>query len=214
MPASETFWEQIGTFNEVTFPVQILLLVLAIVLTFLMVFRSGNVTDILIKVFLFIAFVWNGIVFFLIFAWSMASMVFSALFIIVAILFFIDIFKKRIRFQFPSKGGRQYITTIFIILVFLYPLAGVLFGRYYPYNLMPMSPSPLVVFAISLMSAALPHVDRKVYVVLLIWAILYLPVGLGMLGCYEDCILLVAGIYGLVALVTYWTTVTARHRFF
>jgi hypothetical protein len=213
MPATETFWEQMGTFNEVTFPVQILLIVLAIVLTFLMIFRPGNLTDILIKAFLSLAFAWNGIVFFLIFAWSIISLVFSILFIIVAILFLIDIFIKKTRFQFPSKGWRQYVTVLLILLVFLYPLIGVALGHYYPKNCMPMAPCPLTVFAIALMTAAVPHVDRKVYIFLLIWALLGLPKCLGMYDCYEDCILFAAGIYGLVVLVKHWNTITARQRF-
>jgi hypothetical protein len=214
MPAAETFWEQVGTFNEVTFPVQILLIVLAIVLIFLMVFRSGNVTDILIKTFLALAFAWNGIVFFLIFTWSILSMVFSVLFIIVSLLFIADIFIKKTRFQFPSRGeGRQAVIVILLLLVFLYPLIGVALGRYYPGNIMPMFPSPLVLFTIALLTAALPHIDRKVYVVLLIVAIFGLPGCLGLLGCYEDGILFVAGIYGLVMLINYWTTISRRQRF-
>lgn len=213
MPSTETFWEQMGTFNEVTFPVQILLIVLAIVAIFLMLFRSGNTSDILIKSFLALAYIWNGIVFFLVFAWSLFSMFVSVLFIIAAILFVIDIFKKKTRFQFPSRGWRQYITVVLLLLVFLYPLIGVALGHYYPKNCMPMAPCPLTVFAIALMAASLPHVDRKVYIVLLIWALMGLPKCLGALDCYEDCVLFLSGVYGLVMLVKYWRTITARQRF-
>jgi hypothetical protein len=215
MPVSETFWGQVATFNEVTFPVQIFLLVLAVVLTFLVVFRSGDVTDILMKTFLALAFVWNGIVFFWIFTWSIPSVVFCAFFIIVALLFITDIFVKKTRFQFPSRGrGRQVVTIVLLLVVFLYPLFGVALGRYYPGNLMPMFPSPLVLFTIALLTAALPHVDRKVYIVLLIMAIFGFPGCFGLLGCYEDGILFIAGLYGLVALINYWSIISKRQRFF
>lgn len=57
-----------------------------------------------------------------------------------------------------------------------------------------MAPFPLTIFAISLDSGALPHVDKKVYVLLLSWAIMGLPKFLGALDCYEDCILFAAGV--------------------
>jgi hypothetical protein len=57
-----------------------------------------------------------------------------------------------------------------------------------------MAPCPLTIFAISLVSGALPHVDKKVYVLLLSWAIMGLPKFLGALDRYEDCILFAAGV--------------------
>jgi hypothetical protein len=63
-----------------------------------------------------------------------------------------------------------------------------------------MAPCPLTVFAIALAAAAIPHVDKKVYVFLLPWAIMGLPKCLGALNCYEDCILFATGVYGLILL--------------
>jgi hypothetical protein len=59
--------------------------------------------------------------------------------------------------------------------------------------------------------AAVPQVDTKVYAFLLLWAILSLPKCLGVLDCYEDCILFAAGVYGLVLLVKNWIIVTGSH---
>jgi len=69
-----------------------------------------------------------------------------------------------------------------------------------------MMPCPLTVFALALVAAAMPHVDRKVYVFLLPWALMGLPKCLGALDCYEDCILFAAGAYSLIVLIKSWKT--------
>jgi len=63
-----------------------------------------------------------------------------------------------------------------------------------------------------MIAAAIPQVDRKLYVFLLPWAIMSLPKCLGTLDCYEDCILFAAGVYGLVMLVKNWKTIVVRQR--
>jgi hypothetical protein len=63
-----------------------------------------------------------------------------------------------------------------------------------------------------MVAAAIPQVDRKLRVFLLPWAIISLPKCLGALDCYEDCILFVAGVYGLVLLVKNWKIIGVRQR--
>ena len=63
---------------------------------------------------------------------------------------------------------------------------------------------PLTVYAIALVAAAAPNVDKKVFALLLPWALMGLPKCFGALDCYEDCILFASGVYGLVELVRNW----------
>jgi len=74
----------------------------------------------------------------------------------------------------------------------------------YPKTRMPMAPCPLTAFAIALVTAAIPKVDRKVYMFLLPWAIIILPKCLGAFDCYQDCIIFISGVYGLVFLTRNW----------
>jgi len=212
MPTTDTFWNQMGAYNEATLPVQIVMMIVAVVLVYFVFARASARANTLLKLFLFFAFAWNGIVFFLIFARSIISVVASALFIIIAILFALDIFKKKIEFRLPVVKWQRYLTFFWIFLVFLYPVIGIALGHHYPGTCMPMAPCPLTVFAIALVAAAIPTVDRKVYVLLLPWAILSLPKCLGALDCYEDCILFASGVYGLVLLVKNWKTIGGRQR--
>ena len=212
MPTTETFWSQMGAYNEATLPVQIIMIVAAGVLAYLVFAKTSARANTLMKMLLSFAFAWNGIVFFLIFAWSIISAVAGTLFIIIAILFALDIFKKKTEFRLPVTKWQRYLTIFLILLVFLYPVMGMALGHSYPRTCMPMAPCPLTVFAIALVAGAIPQVDRKVFVLLLPWAIMGLPKCLGALDCYEDCILFAAGVYGLVLLVRNWKIIGRRHR--
>jgi hypothetical protein len=73
-------------------------------------------------------------------------------------------------------------------------------------------PCPLTVFAITLVAAAAPRVDRRVFVALLLRALLELPKCLGAPDCYEDCILFASGVYGLIVLIRAWREQSSAGR--
>jgi hypothetical protein len=210
---AETFWTQVSSYNEATLPIQAIFIVAAVILAYLAFTKPGVKTDIWMKAFLALAFAWNGTVFFLIFAKNPISTFFGApLFIILAILFAVDIFAKKTEFKFPDVKWRKWSTAVWILLVFLYPLIGVPLGHTYPRMLTPVMPCPLTVFALAMVAAAAPKVDRKLYILLLPWALAGLPKCLGALDCYEDCILFAAGVYGLILLVKDWKAILTFQR--
>jgi hypothetical protein len=119
---------------------------------------------------------------------------------------------KKIEFGLPEVTWHKYLTIFWILLVFLYPVIGFVLGHNYPKTCTPMMPCPLTVFAIALVTAAIPKVDKKVYVFLLPWALMGLPKCLGALECYEDCILFGAGVYGLTMLIRNWKVIGKNQR--
>lgn len=210
---AEAFWTQVGLYNEATLPIQAILTVAAAILGYLVFAKPSVKTDTWMKAFLALAFAWNGIVFFLIFAKNPISTFFGApLFIILAILFAVDTFTKRTEFRLPDARWKKVFTSIWILLVFLYPLFGLPLGHTYPRMLTPVMPCPLTVFALAMVAAAAPKVDRKLYILLLPWALAGLPKCLGALDCYEDCILFAAGVYGLISLVKDWKAISTLQR--
>ncbi len=210
---AETFWTQVGLYNEATLSIQVILTAVATILTYLVFAKPSAKTDTWISVFFAIAFAWNGLVFFLIFVNNPISTFFGApLFIILAILFAVDIFVKRTEFKLPNSKWKQVLTTLWVLLVFLYPLIGLPLGHTYPRIITPVMPCPLTVFALSLVTAAAPKVDRKIYILLLPWALAGLPKCLGALDCFEDCVLFFAGICGLILLVKDWVAIAAHQR--
>jgi len=205
MVSTEAFWTQVGAYNETMWPVATAMIVAAAFLTYRVFLRPGAKTDAWMKAFLGFAFAWNGIVFFLIFMKNPISMFTGApLFIIVSLLFAVDILTKKTQFQPPEATWKKGLTVLWIVLVFLYPVIGWPLGHVYPKTLLPVFPCPLTVFAIALVAVAAPNVDKKVFILLLPWALMGLPKCFGALDCYEDCILFASGIYGLVELIRNW----------
>jgi hypothetical protein len=203
MADTETFWAQIGAYNQATAPIQAVLLVVGLALTYRLFTRPGAATDAMMKAFLACAFAWNGLVYFLFFTRSpISTFVGAPLFLVIAALFVVDIGTKRTGFGPPQATWQRGLTFLWLLLALLYPAIGWALGHPYPGTCTPTMPCPLTVFAIALLAAAVPGVDRKVYGALLVWALLGLPKCLGVYGCYEDCILFAAGVYGLVVLVT------------
>ena len=217
--STETFWTQVGAYNEATWPVQTVMIVAALYLAVRVFFKPGPQTDAWMKAFLALAFAWNGIVFFLVFLRNPISMAIGTpLFVIVSILFVVDSFAKKTHFSVPEGPWMRRFTIVWVLLAFLYPLIGWPLGHGYPRVLLPVFPCPLTVFATALVAAAVPtptptptadsradsRVDRKVFIALLPWGLLGLPKCFGALDCYEDCVLFAGGVYGLVVLVKNW----------
>jgi hypothetical protein len=203
-----TFWTQIATYNETTWPVQVLTIIAAAYLTYRVFARPGARTDAWMKAFLAFAFAWDGIVFFLVFVRSLISMFTGVpLFIIVSALFITDIFTKKTHFELPPAKWMRGLTIAWILLAILYPFLGWPLGHTWPQVLLPLFPCPLTVFAIALVAAAVPQVDKKVFIALLPWALMGLPKCFGALDCYEDCILFASGVYGLLVLIMHWRSI-------
>ena len=211
--STEVFWTQVSAYNETMWPIAIVMIVAAAFLAGRVFFRPGARTDMWMKASLSFAFAWNGVVFFLIFLKNPISMFIGApLFIVLSLLFAADIVTKRTQFRPPETAWKKGVTIFWIVLVFLYPVIGWTLGHVYPQMLLPVFPCPLTVFAIALIAAAAPNVDRKVFILLLPWALMALPKCFGALDCYEDCILFAAGVYGLVELIRNWKGQQAEAR--
>jgi hypothetical protein len=213
MMSTEVFWTRVAVYNETMWPIMIAMIIAAAFLTYRVFFKPGARTDAWTKAFLSFAFAWNGVVFFLLFVKNPISTFTGApLFIIVSLLFALDILAKKTHFQPPEATWKGGLTIFWIALVFLYPVIGWPLGHVYPRTLLPLFPCPLTIFAIALVAAAAPKVDKKVFILLLPWALMALPKCFGALDCYEDCILFASGVYGLVELIRNWKPRQAEAR--
>jgi hypothetical protein len=213
MMNTELFWSRVGVYNETMWPILIVMSVAAAFLAYRVFFRPGARTDVWMKAFLGFAFAWNGIVFFLIYVRNpISTFTGTPLFLLLSLLFVMDIWTKKTHFQPPEATWKKGLTSLWLVLVFLYPLIGWPLGHVYPRTLLPMFPCPLTVFAIALVAAAAPNVDRKVLILLLPWALMALPKCFGALDCYEDCLLFASGVYGLVELIRNWWPRQAEGR--
>jgi hypothetical protein len=203
-----TFWTQVAAYNTATWPIQIVMIAASVYLTYRVFAKQGPATDAWMKAFLAFAFAWDGTVLFLVFIRNPISMAIGTpLFIIVSVMFVVDIFFKKVHFKLPESRWMRGLTIAWIALVALYPLLGWPLGHMWPKVLLPLFPCPLTVFAIALVAAAAPKTDKKVFIALLPWALLGLPKCFGALDCYEDCILFASGVYGLIVLIKNWRAI-------
>jgi hypothetical protein len=206
---TEAWWNQIGIYNKAVFPMQILMVIAALVLLYFLIFKPGKKTDNLMRAYLSFVCAWNAVVFFLIYGRELSGAILGVpLFILAAVLFAWDISAQKTHFRIPGAGWKKYVTAILILLALLYPVVGYVLGHSYPQTCtFGTMPCPTTVFALALLAAAIPQVDRKMYIVLLIWALPAFGKCLGAMDLYEDCILFWAGVYAVIVLIKDWKTI-------
>jgi hypothetical protein len=203
---TDAWWSQVAAYNEAVFPMQILMVAAAVILLYFLAVNPGRKTNNLLKGYLSFVCAWNALIFFLIFGRELPGTVLGApLFVVAALLFAWDIRAHKIQFRFPEAKWQQFMTALFILCAFLYPVIGYSIGHVYPETCtFGTMPCPTTVFALALLAAAIPRVDKKVYIVLLLWALPAFGKCLVTLDLYEDCILFWSGVYALGVLIKNW----------
>jgi hypothetical protein len=213
LKSTELFWNVIALYHERNFAFELLMIVFGIVITVLLYRKHTRLTNASMKVYLAISFGWMAVVFFWGFDRSPLSMFFAGpLFLLIALLFLVDLFLNKMDFVLPPGGWQRIATFGLFTFVLIYPLVSLLLGHKYPRLSTPYLPCPLTVFALTLLSASLPRVDIKVYILLLIWSMMALPKIFGLFDVREDTLLFVAGVYGLVRLVNSWRNTKRLYR--
>ena len=211
MITAEEWWSIIEVYGARIWPAQAVFYIVAILLTGWILLKPGRVQNWFTKLYLSIAFAWNGIVFFLILAKditgdSYGNYFFGSIFIIVSVLFALDLFRQKMQFSLPAAGWHKYATLVLMLLVFCYPLFGIAFGHHFASLIIPGTfPCPTTALGLLMLTTALPRVDKIAYILLLLWAIPFPPfIQIPKYGVYEDAIMFVSGVYSLILLLRYW----------
>ncbi len=206
----EEFWSIIEAYGAGIRPVEIIFYIAAILVVGWLFLRPGRIQTLFAKLYLSIAFAWNSIAFYLLLAKDMAgdsygNYLFSSVFIIVSVLFAVDLLRQKMQFSPPTVGWRKYATLVLMGLVFCYPLFGITFGHSFNSLIMPGTfPCPTTALGLLLLTTALPQVDKIVYILLLLCAIPFTPfLQIARYGVYEDSILFATGIYSVALLLRY-----------
>jgi len=207
----EEWWHIIEKYGDRIYPVQIIFYIIAILLIGWLILKPSKLQNILLKLYLSIAFMWNGIVFFLILAKditgdSYGNYLFGFIFITVSVFFAVDIFRQKMQFSLPAAGWRKYSTLSLMLLVFCYPLFGIAFGHHFASLIIPGTfPCPTTALSLLILTTALPRINKIAYILLLLWAIPFPPlIQIPKYGVYEDTIMLAIGLYSLILLLIYW----------
>ena len=208
MIPKDEFWRVMEAYGAGIWPAQIVFYVAAILIVGWLLLKPGKTQTFFAKLYLSAAFAWNGIAFYCLLAREMAgdsygNYVFGATFITVSLLFSFDLFKRKMQFSLPTGGARKHVTRVLILLVLCYPLFGIALGHSVTSLMMPGTfPCPTTALGLLLLTTALPHADKVIYILLLISAVSFTPfVPLARYGVYEDAILLATGLYSLAVLL-------------
>jgi hypothetical protein len=206
----EEFWRIMADYGAAIRPAQFIFYVAGILVVGWLFLKPGRIPSLLTELYLSLAFAWNGVVFYFTLARGMAgdsygNYVLGSVFMLVSVLFAVDLFRQKMRFSLPTPGWRRHATWVLTLLVFCYPLFGLASGHSFSSLLMPGAfPCPTTALGLLLLTTALPQVDRIIYVLLLLCAIPFTPfVQIARYGVYEDVILLGTGIYSLALLLTH-----------
>jgi hypothetical protein len=211
MVTRDEFWNFMKAYSARIWPTQIIFYIAAILFVVWIFLKSGKSQNVFIKLYLSVAFAWNGIMFYMILAKGLAgeshgNYVLGSLFILVSVLFVVDVFRQKMQFSLPIVGWRKYATLLLMMLVFCYPLFGMRSGQDFTSLIMPGTfPCPTTALGLLLLTIALPQVDKIIYILMLFFALPFTPFfQIAKYGVYEDIILFTIGIYSLVLLVRYW----------
>lgn len=206
MVSASDWWEGLTHYNTVIFPLQIFVMVVAVVLTAWIRFRPGKGADIAMKIFLSCSMLFNGILFFLVLGTKLAAplkYIQGGLFITIGILFLLDLFTGWSEFTFPEKGIYRNLIYILLVFVLLYPVLGLMRGHGYTQLIYPGTlPCGSTAFALVILQASLPKVKKLLILLLLIWALPFAPfVQIPQFKVYEDAIMFLTGISALILLI-------------
>jgi hypothetical protein len=207
MLSAEEWWGIIRAYGTAVWPAQALFFAGAVLLVLLVCLKPGRAVDTLTRLYLAASLGWIGIAFFLVLGKGLAgNYFFGSLFTIAAILFVVDLFRRKMQFRLPTVVWQRRATIALALAVLCYPLVSMALGHSFPGVIVPGShPCPSTALALILLTTALPRVNKVVYVILLFWAIPFPPViQIPKYGVYEDAIMFVVGLYALVMLIKNW----------
>ena len=215
MLSGEEWWGILEAYGAKVWPAQAVFFVAAVLLVLLVFLKPGKIANTLVRLYMTLSFAWVGIVFFLTLGKGLkGNYFFGSLFIIVAILFAVDLVRGKMDFHLPKIGWQRYVTLLLLLIVLCYPIFSMVFGHHFPRVIIPGTfPCPTTALALVLLTTALPRVDKVIYIILLFWAIPFPPfIQIPKYGVYEDTIMFAIGIYSLVMLVKNWKEKSAPNQ--
>ncbi|MHA1207992.1 MAG: DUF6064 family protein [Candidatus Freyarchaeota archaeon] len=200
----------IGVYNQRFFPFSIILPVLlatsALVLTYYCFVRPGERSSKVMKIFLGILYGVAGLETFSAFlfgATDISYIVGAVIMWIFSTLFLLDIFWKETEFKLPHPKDLLIISLTLIVWgIFVYPLTEWLLGFTWPGMVFFGAECPSTIFTIGLLVGALPKVNKMLFALLSIGAIVSGGF-FSFLGATFDIAYFASGVVGLLMLTKY-----------
>ena len=145
---TEEFLEVFKIYNLTVWPTQILLVILALLMIFVLL-KKNKLSDKIISIGLTLFWLWMGIVYHYLFFTKIngAAYVFGSLLIIQAVVFFYyGLIKRNLEFNFRNNFIGVISIIFFLYALIFYPLLGYQFGHLYPRKTTFGLPCPTNIF--------------------------------------------------------------------
>jgi len=205
----EQFFDVFKNYNLAVWPYQIILSLTAVFVIFLVV-KKIKISDLLINIILSIYWLWNGILFFIIFFLPITrgAYFFGALFIIQALLFIVfGVITNRISYIFKFNSYSLIgIIFIFYSLV-IYPIIGHIIGHTYPKLPAFGVPCPTVIFTFGILLLTNKKIPVFFLIIPFLWSLMGISAAINY-NVLQDIGLAVSGILGSVLIVIRNITIT------
>lgn len=196
------FYEVFRSYNDAVWPVQVVLLALALV-AIALVLRPRTWSGRIISAILACLWAWLGLAYHLAFFAPInpAAYGFAAVSVAGALVFLWQgVVHPRLQFRWLGGVRAAAGSALAVYALGVYPLWSWVAGHQYPAMPTFGLPCPTTLFTIGLLAFAVPAYPRAVFVVPLLWCAVGAQAAF-LLGVPQDLGLVVAGVVGLVLLV-------------
>lgn len=166
----EIFWDNIAAYNAATWPVQVVLTLVAAVLTVLLYRRPSPAVRMAMKGFMALINFWIAIVYYHVFSSPYDYHDPQALFwIVMGIIWIYDMTKGRTLLE-RTEGHSRFALMLFMMPL-AYPLFSLALGREFPMMTLTIMPCSVVVFTVGLMLAFSERVHIVLAMLLCHWTL-------------------------------------------
>ena len=198
----EQFLDVFRQYNISVWPVQALLIVLALLATYFSIFRKSYSDKIIVSILAFL-WLWMGIAYHFIYFTSInkAAILFGSLFITQALLLcYFGTIKGKLKFQFSVNGYRIAGMTLIIFALIVYPLLGYWLGHVYPSSPTFGLPCPTTIFTFGVLLFSSSRIPFIIIIIPAIWSLIGFSAAVS-LSMKEDVSLLIAGFVSTIMII-------------
>jgi uncharacterized membrane protein HdeD (DUF308 family) len=191
----EQFLQVFENYNHSLFPVQLIILLFAVLCLFFVHAQKKNTAK-FVGAFLGLLWIWAGLVYHILFFSSInpAAYIFGGLFILEGILILMQAFRhETFNFQL-SQNWRSYIGYFFILFgIIIYPLIGY-FIQGLPDRIISLGlPCPSTILTFGFFMLASERLPKYLLIIPTIWALIGLSTAMNF-GIYQDLMLLISAL--------------------
>lgn len=167
----EIFWKTIAYYNANTWIWQIVLVLAGILSTVLLIRRPSPKTKLLMKIYLIVLYAWIAIIYYAVYCEERRyNNVMAIYWGVMALIWLWDAFSD----YTPFERTRKYdlLAYVFVILPFVYPLFSLSRGLSFPMMTLPIMPSTVAIFTISILLLFSRKVNILLVLFLCHWSII------------------------------------------